>query len=153
MKTKLAHVTNSSSTSYICAVSGEVVSGWDLVESDAGFLHCLAGHEFLEGYRLDLEIGDEEYVDEVATYFERQPYDYAQRYAKEIRAGGYDVARNYAEGSISTKQCPICTMEHIRDENLLAFVLYAYGIDREDAENAMRAHGTLSAALEAIKGT
>jgi hypothetical protein len=51
-KRKLDFVTNSSSTCYICEITGETESGWDLDLQDAGMFECERGHIFMENYAI-----------------------------------------------------------------------------------------------------
>ena len=46
MKTRAGFVSNSSSSSFICQVCGDVESGYDWSEADAGMRHCQKGHSF-----------------------------------------------------------------------------------------------------------
>jgi hypothetical protein len=53
MKLRLDHVTNSSSSSFICCITGSIESGYDLGISEAGFWSCSREHEMLKEYVLD----------------------------------------------------------------------------------------------------
>jgi hypothetical protein len=58
MKIRNGFVSNSSSSSFICAVCGETFSGWDAMELDFDLCRCDAGHIFCDEHRLvnsDLE--------------------------------------------------------------------------------------------------
>lgn len=50
MKYRVGFVSNSSSSSFICDVSGEVVSGWDVGLSEAEMKQCGNGHTFSDEY-------------------------------------------------------------------------------------------------------
>lgn len=50
MKMRTGFVSNSSSSSFICDVTGEDVSGRDMCLSDAGMCECENGHTFLDEY-------------------------------------------------------------------------------------------------------
>jgi hypothetical protein len=53
MKIRNGFVSNSSSSSFICDVSGHVESGWDISLDDAGMYECVNGHTFLDEYKVD----------------------------------------------------------------------------------------------------
>jgi hypothetical protein len=50
MKIRLGFVSNSSSSSFICDVSGHVEAGMDLSMSDAEMVECVNNHTFMEEY-------------------------------------------------------------------------------------------------------
>lgn len=108
MKIRNGFVSNSSSSSFICAVSGGVEAGMDLCYSDAGFVQCENGHEFYEEYALP----------------------------------GYRDADDFDEYCLPERFCPICTLTHIRNEDVLAFLLVNNGIDRKELEQRIRAQFT-----------
>jgi hypothetical protein len=47
MKTRKGFVSNSSSSSFICDISGETESGYDMCLSDAGMVKCINEHTFI----------------------------------------------------------------------------------------------------------
>lgn len=50
MKRRVGFVSNSSSSSFICDVSGEVVAGWDVGLNEAEMKQCENGHTFSDQY-------------------------------------------------------------------------------------------------------
>ena len=61
MKFRNGFVTNSSSSSFICQICGDVQSGWDMSFDEAGFVECENGHEFCVSHLINLPDGMEEY--------------------------------------------------------------------------------------------
>jgi len=50
MKIRTGFVSNSSSSSFTCDISGQTVSGWDFTLEDAWMVECVRGHVFNESY-------------------------------------------------------------------------------------------------------
>ena len=46
MKVRRGFVSNSSSSSFVCVITGNVESGYDASLSDCGFVECAKGHVF-----------------------------------------------------------------------------------------------------------
>lgn len=59
MKYRSDFVTNSSSSSFICVICGNVESGYDAGLSDVGMVECVNGHVFCEHHLLKDETSDE----------------------------------------------------------------------------------------------
>ena len=115
MKIRKGFVTNSSSTSYICEISGEksdVV--WDTKDMrDIGFAQCPNEHVFLEDFILD--VSEEEILEYIHSYSndickwveEHEDYEMlslAEEFAKtgtvneEKREEFFDYCRKYYSG-------------------------------------------------------
>lgn len=62
MKIRNGFVSNSSSSSFICDITGEEVQGWDLCLEDAGMYQCVNDHYFMEEFLVgDLPEESDEY--------------------------------------------------------------------------------------------
>lgn len=105
MKIRNGFVSNSSSSSFICDVSGGVESGMDASLSDFDMSQCINGHTFYDHYR----VGDPDADNENLTDEEREE--------KEDEWGS-----DWNRYEMSEKYCPICTMKNFKDEELLAFI-------------------------------
>jgi len=120
MKIRQGFVSNSSSSSFVCLVSGEVEGGYDMSLSEAGMCECVNGHVFCEQYRLvkppvvqGLDIEDHDEDDEL-----------------------YDEDPNY---EVPANQCPICTLNKITDTDLLVYAIKKNNWDRKQIEANLRA--------------
>lgn len=63
MKIRQGFVSNSSSSSFVCMVSGHIEAGMDMSMADAGMVECIHGHQFGEEYIVG-DIRDENMVDD-----------------------------------------------------------------------------------------
>lgn len=59
MKIRYGFVSNSSSSSFICDVCGNNVSGMDLCLDEAGMLECVQGHVFCKDHKLNGEVDED----------------------------------------------------------------------------------------------
>lgn len=96
MKFRNGFVTNSSSSSFICQICGDVQSGWDMTSYEAGFVTCENGHEFCVSHLVNLPDGMEEYE---FAYHGEVDYD-----------------------DIPADHCPICQMQVLSDGDLMSYI-------------------------------
>ena len=132
MKYRKCHVTNSSSSSFICDICGRVESGWDMGLSEAEMYECVNGHTFcwdeaLEVSKEDLikiileEGWNKTYKDEVITEEELNNMD-----LEDLMECYYD----YYE--IPECFCPICNFIEYSESDLSKYLLKEYGISRDE---------------------
>lgn len=135
MKIRAGFVSNSSSSSYTCDISGCTESGWDLRLCDAGMWQCRGGHtmseEYVEGnlHRI-AEAGVQSCLDALPGDDEREHfkeqledlggdastetlYDLLVETMKEF-VGRYELSESL---------CPICQMEYIKYDDVLRYLL------------------------------
>ena len=105
MKFRKGFVTNSSSSSFICQVCGNVESGYDMSYYEAGYVQCENGHEFCVDHLINVP----DNMDEYEFAYENE-YDY------------YEIPKEY---------CPICQMKMLNDEDLMAYLSITYKTRKE----------------------
>lgn len=114
MKIRKGFVSNSSSSSFICDVSGETVEGMDLCLEEAGMYECEHGHVFFEEYLIDADGLDE-----------------AQNAAED------DDEDNFRY-SVPEKYCPICSFQYIMEQDCVAYIQKYYKISQSEVYDYMK---------------
>lgn len=106
MKTRLGFVSNSSSSSFICDITGVVESGMDMSFEDAGMVECVNGHCFGEDFLLGtLEDIEEQYKKDNDLGEDDDCYD------SEIRS------------TVPEKFCPICQLQKMTKDDMVKYLL------------------------------
>jgi len=110
MKTRIGFVSNSSSCSFVCDVTGRTESGWDACPSDFSMFVCEKGHTISSGYLIDADLDDAEADMEECN-----------------ENGNYDLPSKY---------CPICQFKNIAHDMRIMYLYRKYGLTNEkiDAE-------------------
>ena len=103
MKIRNGFVSNSSSSSFICDVTGRVESGWDITLEEAEMYQCKNGHTFLESYVINKEEFDK--LISKCSDEDSEEFDEDFRYY------------------IPAEFCPICTLTHIDDTMVLKYLI------------------------------
>lgn len=103
MKIRHGFVSNSSSSSFICDVTGRIASGWDMSLEEAEMIECKNGHTFSEDCVLHKEEFDE--LTSECSDEDSEEFDEDFRYY------------------IPAVFCPICTLTHIDDTMVLKYLI------------------------------
>lgn len=110
MKVRNGFVSNSSTSSFVCDVCGEVEADRDLCISDAGMVQCKNGHTF------HYPICDKDVAARVKV-------------PEDIDYDNYEFPEEY---------CPICQMAHIPAGDTLAYILKKNNLDVKTIHDEMR---------------
>ena len=120
MKIRKGFVSNSSSSSFICDVCGEAVSGMDMSLDEAEMYECENGHIFCRDHVID---GDEleEKLNKLAEDDEEDTDSY------------YDAIYKIAK-----EHCPCCTFDTVSPYDLTGYLLKKVGMSKEDVAKELR---------------
>lgn len=116
MKVRKGFVSNSSSSSYICDVCGEDVSGMDIGLEEAEMYECVNQHTFCEHHALDGEKLEEMFNDD-------------EKEAHELSDLRYELPEQF---------CPLCNFESVSDADLIRYLLRWTGQTREQVAKTLR---------------
>ena len=145
MKFRKDFVTNSSSSSYVCEICGNVESGMDMCLSDAGMMECINGHVFCCNEALDFP-SKKEMIQIILEneWNKKERYNYYTRtyettiYTEE-RLNDYEDEDLFfdfynEEGHYNVPECvcPICQFIEYSEYDLSAYLLKEYGISRDE---------------------
>ena len=133
MKYRKCHVTNSSSSSFVCDICGRVESGWDMGINEAEMYECVNGHTFCWDEALDvnkedlikmiLEEGWNKTYEEVITEEELNNME-MEDIINDIIPYGYCA--------VPECFCPICNFIEYSESDLSKYLLKEYGISRDE---------------------
>lgn len=183
MKRRDGFVSNSSSSSFICCVSGHVVSGMDMCLDESGMYNCVEQeHEFCTEFLVDgtsvvalkqevrqdnSSVEDRWIIPDDADAAKRERYTRWNREAVEQRAelltllnefpddgSALDLleelwGNHYEHNTVPAAMCPICSLQHIQDSDLLAWALANVGTDRKELTRHLQDRFSSQAELQA----
>ncbi len=158
MKKRLGFVSNSSSSSFICQISGEEYSGMDASLEDAEMYQCEAGHTFSQEYLIgDLEEFTRNFKMnsiieniswELASKEDANYYSLSDEDKKEYNEKAKEKIDGLSEGelweriddiydgevfySIPKEQCPICTLKYVMDDTINEYLFKVCGRSKEE---------------------
>jgi len=132
MKIRTHFVSNSSSSSFTCCISGEEYSGWDASLSDCEMVASHYG-TYREEYLLKpLDEIQEEYKQTAAHK------EYADKYYGGDLDKAMDDYRYDLRGEIPKEYCPLYNLKYITNYTILTYLLYKNQTSRETLEEEIR---------------
>lgn len=162
MIVRLGFVSNSSSSSYTCTVCGNTESGWDLGLTDAYMFECEKGHVCCDDHRLTPSVSAvKEHL--VAAARAREPSkwtkenpeclaDFRQRREDAIAAAEAITLDMDLDAVLENEDlfpegeryeapdlfCPVCQLQHVIPEDVLAYLLQQTGRTKEEVETEIK---------------
>lgn len=134
MKFRNDFVTNSSSSSFICEICGEVQSGWDISYEEAGFVGCCNGHEFCEEHMLSPT--KQEMIDIIIKYEYRDYEGTGELYTSEQldQMSEDELIEIFMDerGDLPEIFCPICQFEEYSEEDMARYLECKYKVSRDE---------------------
>jgi len=128
MKIRKCFVSNSSSSSFICEVCHECVSGMDMGLDDAEMYECVNGHTFCRAHIEDKE-GYKELYDEIEA---REDDDYeGDPNNLLVEKLPYDDTYELEE-AVPAKYCPLCSFKEMSIYDLELYTLKKLGKTKEE---------------------
>jgi hypothetical protein len=101
MKIRKGFVSNSSSSSFICDISGGIEAGYDMSLDEAGMVECEKGHTFYTNYLIKKDGWDD--------YVNSGEYEY-----------GWDIP---------SKFCPICNFKKVSRKDAYRVLIKMQGLN------------------------
>ena len=160
MRKRLGFVSNSSSSSFICDVCGGLESGYDVCLDDVNMSCCIEGHEF-HNHCNKVEVDENKFkevtinhiknlIDRYKKSIEKHPYNdnfykkaikNFENDLKEIESSeefNIDSYDSYFEDGISSEFCPICSLNVIRDSDIIKYMYKEFNVTKEDITNEIK---------------
>lgn len=142
MKVRLAHVTNSSSSSFVCQICHYAAEGYDCSPEDLGMVQCKNLHLFCEEEELTPTQDQlEKYLEQLKeTYresciFVEREDDFINGKIKNIEV--YD--ETYDERLKASCYCPICNFNVILQKDIMRYLKAKYRVKNEKVMKYIRA--------------
>lgn len=143
MKIRTGFVSNSSSSSYVCDVSGEAFEVYDGCFWDAGLAQCTKGHIFRKEFLVEwerpypspeemLQILDEK-IDS-----KRECANLRSLTIDQLKERFLVETEGYPTNQCHVNECPVCTMTYIKSTELVDYLLKQTKQTREEILMSIR---------------
>jgi hypothetical protein len=143
MKLRTGFVSNSSSSSFICEICGCIESGMDCGPEAFGMINLPCGHTMCKGHINDISEKEEELKKSALETIQKEISENPSR--KEELEELYDdlldvetfeefveIYQEEFDVEYTNVQCPICTFEIIRDQDMLNYFVKNNSLTKEE---------------------
>ena len=137
VKYRVGFVSNSSSSSYICDVCGEIFSGFDTGLEEFGLYECVNNHVFCEEHAVEKPhytkeqmkelfekekswIGEEDMKGILETIEKGDEFEIGELMSDYLEDGRYNIL---------PEQCPMCSLIEINDPDRIDYLMIRGGYD------------------------
>jgi len=162
MKIRKGFVSNSSSSSFICEVCGNVESGYDASYDDVDFAQCENGHVMCRDHIKPITAEkakailkkikqDTKYVSE--EFLEQEEADQIDELMSiNLSYFTSGTMSDYGYDELPEELCPLCSLEALSDGDILTYILKENGSTREFVIKKAKAEfGSYDKFAEAMK--
>ncbi len=157
MKIRTGFVSNSSSSSFICCITGQEEIVYDTTHSEIGFAQCERGHEFLEKYLIKQEeMTTEQWLEVAVKYYvnidysiadkqerekknlaDKQAFIKKERTEEEISILIEELKENWDtvtewQSDVPSCICPICTFKEFDNNDIIKYLYRKIGTTKEE---------------------
>jgi hypothetical protein len=140
MKIRQGFVSNSSSSSFICCICNEEVSGWDYCLEDAQMYSCENGHTFCESHMDEISI-IEKAKSTLELMKECEDNEKHDELLNLINLGDESKIEDFLSNNddyefrseLPSKFCPICSFKVLIDEDIVEYLKKDTSIKQSEA--------------------
>lgn len=127
MKKRKGFVSNSSSSSFICDITGREFSGWDMGLVDAGMYSCKNNHTFDERFYREPSIQQKR---EIVLAQDGDYYEEQREKARTLNDAEFEewwdddyAEQEFDRGELTPDFCPICSFRYAKPSEIMLFLL------------------------------
>jgi hypothetical protein len=131
MKVRTCFVSNSSSSSFVCCICGEEVSGMDMGLYDAEMCCCENGHQFCQ-----MHLINQDHPCDVKDYYKE--VHHFESYQDVIDNDNEDVEYQDFLYSVPKIYCPVCQMQEVSTDDINSYLLKLSGKSYQEIKEQMK---------------
>lgn len=152
MKIRIGFVSNSSSSSFICDVCGEDVSGMDMCLSDAEMHQCKNGHTICDSH-LDKNPNSPNSDEEIKKAVKNSNWykkDFEKKFNKKIEEATNEDLDKYIDGNnkhdilsemryeMSAELCPCCKFSEVASDDIIKYFFKKHNTNHKKISEEMQ---------------
>jgi hypothetical protein len=146
---RLGFVSNSSSSSFVCGVCGEIETGMDMSASEFDMTECVNGHCFHNDCANTKEPTFKQRVSELEAAIEK--YKYFEPGEKEEALSNLkdivdeeeedmldEMEKDFCDDGVSESKCPFCSFIAVTDEDTVAYLFKKLGYNKKQIAKELK---------------